>query len=311
MLRSFVAVLAIVFSITGCDAEVVPTTPPVTAPAPAATDGPPGMLHLTSEGMYDQHPLHLTYLTGGARIDGETIDEDIEVIVNRPMPPGSLQVHYNDLLCAGSVEIESNVETDVLFDFGVESCSISTTATHAPGSVAHRELPTTASVGAFLPFGVPSVFVVRSLDDPGAAPIAEVAVMGPPWEAAQVVVEPGRYELSVRIDGVTLAHDELDLERGEDRIVNLRVLPPDVPRDCGETAATLCEEAITAGYGRGLFLDGTTIVTSVTVRPTKYASCDGQVAPEFDVRFGLAKPAGESEVTVGRLPDGRLSACTY
>jgi hypothetical protein len=312
MSRSIVAGCLLALLVAACQSPVVPTgTPVVPTATPTATTAAQGMLHLTSDGRYDQFPIRLAYVVGGVRIEGETIDSDIEVIVNRPFPPGSVEVLFSDRACDGSVLIASNMETDALLDFGAEACSISTTDTHPAGSVKHRELPTTASVGALLPFGVPSVFLVRSLDTPGAAPAAEVAVDEAPWEAAQVVVQPGRYEVSVLVDDAVLARDVLDLERGEDRIVNLRVLPPSIPRDCGDTEIARCELAITAGYAGGLSIEGNTIASAVRVRPTRYRVCDMVLTPEFDVTFTLANPAGEIEVTVGSYPDGRLGACTY
>jgi hypothetical protein len=277
--RTVIASAALALVTAACGSPV-PSTPAASAEPTASA---PGQLHPIMEPAYDQAPLRLAYLVAGSRIEGETIDEDVEVIVNRPFPPGDIQVVYNDLVCNGSVAIVSNMEADALLDIEPDRCSVVTTDTHAPGAILHPELPHTASVGAFLPFGVPSVFVVRSLDTPGATPAAEVAVDDPPWEAEQVVVQPGRYEVSVLVDGVVLASDELDLERGEDRIVFLRVLPPDVPRDCGGLPEATCEPAITAAYAHGLFLQGDTTVSAVSVRTSEVMSCDMLITPEFDV----------------------------
>ena len=275
------------------------------------------MLHMTAEPAYDASRVELAYVVGTSRIDGESIDEDVEIIINREFPPGPVRVEKNGRLCDGMVEITSAMETDVLLDFGLgddgnEVCELFSKETHPLGSIRHPELPLTAAVGAFLPFGLESRFVVRSLDDPDAAPIAEITVNAPPYEAAQVTVQPGRYETSVIVDGVVIARDTIDLERGEDRIMVLRVLPPDVPRDCGETPKATCERVINAGYMWGLFPGGREVVTAVSVRPSQYMSCmQGVESPLYDVVFKVANPKGELDATVGRYANGRYTACTY
>jgi hypothetical protein len=284
---------------------------------PAPTAGAPGQLHMIAEPAYDYRRAELAYFIGNDRIAGESIDQDVEIIVNRPFPPGAIRVEKNGLLCDGVIQIESDVETDVLLDFGLgdaggEVCEVFTTETHPPGSIDHPELPLTAAVGSFLPFGLESVFVVRSLDDPDAPPIAEVTVNDPPYEAAQITVQPGRYETSVLVDGVVIARDTVDLERGEDRIMLLRVLPPDVPRDCGDTPTAICEAVVNAGYMWGLFPGGREFVTAVSVRPSEVMSCmAGIQSPLYDVAFQVANPASEMTATVGRYADGRYTACTY
>lgn len=308
---------ALVILVAACDGTV-PTSPPASpTPAPAATGGPAGMLHMTAEPGYDYRRAEIDYVVGGERIEGESIDQDVEIIVNRAFPPGSIQVIKNDIPCDGSIEITSGMETDVLLDFGQGDsgegvCELFTRETHPTGSIQHPELPLTSAVGAFLPFGMESVFVVRSLDAPEAAPIAEVTVDDPPYEAEQITVQPGRYETSVLIDGVVIARMTVDLERGEDRWMPLRVLPPDVPRDCGETPEAICRRVINAGYMWGLFPGGREYVTAATVRPSDVMSCGHSIeSPLYSVVYQMANPSGESDATVGRYPDGRYTACSY
>lgn len=319
---ALLAGLLFALSPAACDSPSVGTptasTPAASAPATAdPTAGASGRLHMIAEPGYDHRRVELAYFVGSNRIKGESIDEDVEIIVNREFPPGQVRVEKNGLLCDGVIEILSDVETDVLLDFalgdaGHEVCEVFTTETHPPGSIAHPELPLTAAVGAFLPFGMESVFVVRSLDDPDSPPIAEITVSDPPYEAAQIVVEPGRYETSVLVDGVVIARDTVDLERGEDRIMFLRVLPPDVPRDCGDTPETICELVVNAGYMWGLFPGGREVVTAVSVRPSQYMSCmQGIESPLYDLVFEVANPKGDLEATVGRYENGRYTACTY
>jgi hypothetical protein len=280
--------------------------------------GPAGLLHLTAQPAYGPERVELDYLLAdGTRIEGESIDEDVEIIVNRELPHGPLQVIKNGRVCHGVVDLPSAMELDVLLDFGLddtgeEVCELFPRATHPIGSIKHPELPLTSAVGAFLPFGMESVFVVRSLDNPDAPPMAEVTVNDPPYEAEQLTVPPGRYETSVLVDGVVIATDTIDLERGEDRIMLLRVLPPDVPRDCGDTPQAICERVVNAGYMWGLFPGGREVVTAVTVRPSQVMSCmAGVQSPLYDLVFEVAKPKGELTATVGRYEDGRYTACTY
>lgn len=309
VVRWILASSALGLPIAAC-VSPVPTasTPAATAEATASA---PGMLHLTMEPAYDQHRVRLAYVIGDTRIEGESVKQDVEVIVNRPFPAGTIQVVYDDRVCDGSVAIRSNMETDVVLALASDACAVSTTDTHPAGSIRHPELPTTASVGAFLPFGLPSAFVVRPVDAPAATPAAQEAVDGPPWEVEPIVVQPGRYEVSVLLDGVVLAREELDLERGESTFVNLRVLPAGLPRDCGEVAAAPCQSAIAEAYAWGLFLEGDTTVSAVGVRPTTYTGCNAPFTPEYTVTFVLANPKVEIAVTVGRGPDGHLGVCSY
>lgn len=317
---AFLASSILALVIAGCGSLVggQPTASTPVAPGPPTgaplTTGQPGRLHMIARPGYAASRVELAYMVGGSRVEGESIDQDVEIIVNRDFPPGELRVEKNGLLCDGAVEIVSNVETDVLLRFGSqpERCELFTTETHPPGSIDHPELPLTAAVGAYLPFGLSSVFVVRSLDDPEAPPVAEVTVDDPPYEAAQIVVQPGRYQVSVVVDGAVLAEDTVELERGENRIMLLRVLPPDVPRDCGNTPAATCERVIQAGYAWGLFPGGREYVTAVRVRPSEVSSCMHPIeGPLFDVTVELANPKGDSAATVGRLPNGRYDACSY
>ncbi len=263
---------------------------------------------------YDARRVELAYLVGNQRIDGESIDQDVEVIVNRPFAPGTVRIEKNGLVCEGSLEIVSGMETDVLLDVNAQpdQCEVFSRETHPTGSIKHPELPLASAVGAFLPFGIESVFVVRSLDDPDVPPIAEITVKDPPYEAAQITVQPGRYETSVLVDGVVIARDTVDLERGEDRIMLLRVLPPDVPRDCGELPKAICERVVNAGYMWGLFPGGREVVTAVSVRPSQYMSCmPGVESPLYDLVFEVSNPSGALDATVGRYANGRYTACTY
>ena len=273
---------------------------------------------MTAEPAYDYRRAEIAYVVAGMRIAGESIDQDVEIIIDRELPAGPVQVIKNDNPCDGAIEINSGMETDVLLDFGLgdsgeEVCEVFARQTHPTGSIRHPELPPTAAVGAFLPFGMESVFVVRSLDAaPDAPPIAEVTVKDPPYEAAQITVQPGRYETSVLVDGVVIARDTVDLERGEDRLMLLRVLPPDVPRDCGETPKATCERVVNAGYMWGLFPGGREIVTSVSVRPSQSMSCmAGVESPLYDLVFEVANPKGDLTATVGRYANGNYTACTY
>jgi hypothetical protein len=273
----------------------------------------PGALHLTMDPPY-AGLVRLDYVLGdGTRIPGDVTENGIDVIVNRSFQAGSIHVLYNEVLCDGAIEIVSAMESDVVLDLGGDDpgCRLVRPEIHPLGSVRHPELPLTARVSAELPFGVPSTFVLMSLDTPGASPVARVDVNKAPWEVNQIEVDPGGYELSVLVDGVRLGSLREHIPRGSDWVFSLRILPPYVPRDCGDIAADPCERAITTAYGRGLFLQGDTRVSSVAVRATRYMSCDSLVDPEFDVTFQLVRPKGEIEVTVGTQPNGRLTACTY
>lgn len=287
----------------------------VAVATPEPTAGPPGMLHLTMDPPYDCCDLQLRYLLeDGSTVKGEAIRGDIEVIVNRPFDPGAVRVVYNDVTCEGSVEIASGMESDVVMEIGAQPphCSLRAVETHPLGSIKHPDLPLTAHVGAFMPFGVSSIFVLQSLENPDAPPTATIKVDKPPWEAGRIEVTPGRYELSVVVDGVVLGSLRDDIVRGSDWIFPLRLLPRDVPRDCGDTPQAICERVINAGYMWGLFPNGREVVTAVSVRPSQYMSCmAGVESPLYDLVFKVANPKGEMDATVGRRENGRYVACTY
>ena len=272
------------------------------------------MLHLTMDPPYACCDLQLHYvLADGSTIKGESIRGDIDVIVNRPFAPGTVHVVYNDVTCEGSFEIASGQESDVVMDMGSDPrCRLWTTEWHPTGSIQHPELPLTAHVSAELPFGVASVFVLQSLDHPDAPPTATINVDAPPWEVGPIEITPGRYELSVLVDGVVLGSRREDLVRGSDWVFSLRILPRDVPRDCGDTPKATCERVINAGYMGGLFPNSREVVTAVSVRPSQYMSCmAGVESPLYDVVFELANPKGKTTATVGRYENGRYTACTY
>lgn len=311
-----VAAIAIAVAVGGLArlGLVGPTvTPGPTATPDAAAEGV-GLFHMTMDPAYDQLPLRLQYLVArGRQVVEYAFSADIAVIVNRSFIAGPLSIVYNDLRCDGSVMVVKDMEVDAVLEIGGDACSLVETGTHMPGAMQHPELPTTAVVGAVLPIGVPSTLVVRQLDSIDTTPVASVDVEVPPWEVVGIKVEPGRYEVSVLVDSIVLASEELDLERGEDVVVNLRVLPGDVPRACGDIDARDCEAAIAEAYADGLFTQPGEVVVSVSVRPSTYMSCSypPNVTPAFDVTFVLGNPAGDIEVTVGRTDGGKLIACSY
>lgn len=79
---------------------------------------------------------------------------------------------------------------------------------------------------------------------------------------------------------------------------------------CLGLARDVCEFAVERAEETGLSLQQGESVVSRTVRKTKVVMCDGILEPLFDVTFEIA-PSGMIVVTVGKLPDGRLFACTY
>ncbi|HET9851380.1 MAG TPA: hypothetical protein VFP56_02610 [Candidatus Limnocylindrales bacterium] len=310
--------LGLALALIGCGGDVpsmtaTPTSVPSVSVAPTA--GPPGQLHLTMKPPYDCCDLQLRYiLADESTVKGESIRGDIEVIVNRPFSPGVVQVVYNDVTCEGSVEIAPDQESDVVMDLGRDPrCRLLTTETHPLGSIQHPDQPLTAHVGADLPLGLASVFVLQSLDTPEAPPTARIAVEKAPWEVRHIKIEPGRYELSVLENGVVLGSLREDLVRGSDWIFNLRFLPRNVTRDCGDIVKATCERVAGAAYAWGLFpSDQAQYVTVVRVRPSAVESCMAPIeAPLYDVTFEMANPKGAAEATVGRLPNGRYDACSY
>ena len=85
---------------------------------------------------------------------------------------------------------------------------------------------------------------------------------------------------------------------------------PSASRDCDGFADQVCEAAGTAALSAIFPAPGQHVV-AWHVRPTTTKVCDGVVKPKFDVVFELEDPVAVITVTVGELPDGRLSACSY
>lgn len=79
---------------------------------------------------------------------------------------------------------------------------------------------------------------------------------------------------------------------------------------CIDIARDVCEFVAARADETGLSLQPGERVVRRTVRKTAVRMCDGVLQPLYDVTFDVA-PAGRVVVTVGKLPDGRLFACTY
>lgn len=79
---------------------------------------------------------------------------------------------------------------------------------------------------------------------------------------------------------------------------------------CIGLARDVCVFAAKRAEETGLSLQPGESVVSRTVRKTRIVMCDGILEPLFDVTFEIA-PSGTIVVTLGKLPDGRLFACTY
>jgi hypothetical protein len=62
---------------------------------------------------------------------------------------------------------------------------------------------------------------------------------------------------------------------------------------------------------QSLLLKAGQTVATWNVRPTAVAICPDGATPVVDVSFQLKNPAAVVVITVGRLRDGRLAACTY
>jgi hypothetical protein len=60
----------------------------------------------------------------------------------------------------------------------------------------------------------------------------------------------------------------------------------------------------------GLSLEPGESVIRRVVEKTRVRMCDGILDPLYDVTFDI-QPSGRIVLTVGRMPDGRLFACTY
>lgn len=267
-----------------------------------------GALHLTTDPDNDPHdPLQLRYLDMDGVLVGErdSVDAETRVSLDRTLPVGRIQVVANDQACAGIVEIQAEVEIDAVLAVSDGTCTITIANTHAQGAIAHPE-PRTA-LGAFVVLD--SVLVVRPLDPGNAiAPIRRPADANA--EVLEFEVPPGRYELSVLVNGEVLTTKEIDLKRGQDFYYNLRVLAANVPRVCGEIPRAQCEAAVTEAYASGLFPPPSPAnLTSVRVRPSRYLPC--YEAPAFDVLFDVRGEPGPIEVTVATTSRGILAVCTY
>jgi len=162
------------------------------------------------------------------------------------------------------------------------------------------------ALGAFVMLD--SFLVVRPLD-PGNAiePIRKPADANA--EVLDFEVAPGRYELSVLVNGAVLSTKKIDLKRGQGYYYNLRVVAANVPRVCGEIPRVQCEAALTEAYASGLFPPPSSAnLTSVRVRPSRFLPC--YEAPGFDVLFDVRGKAQPIEVTVATIPRG-FGVCTY
>jgi hypothetical protein len=304
LFRSVFAAAALAFLAAGCAAPVV--SPPAPTETPAAPGS--GTLHLTTVPDYDPHdPLELRYVdpTGMVLSEADSFDAETTVFLDRTLPAGPVRVIANGKACAGIIPIEANTEVDAVLSVPDSGCAISVSGSHAPGAIVHPE-PRTA-LGAFVVLG--SVLLVKPLD-PGNAiePIRK-----PADERAEVVdfaVPPGRYELSVLVDGAVLTMMEVDLKRGQAFYYNLRVLAANVPRVCGAVPRAQCEAAVTEAYARGLFPPPSSAnLASVLVRPSTSSGCYDP--PVFDVLFDVRGEPQPVEVTVATTRTGKLAVCTY
>jgi len=298
---------------------VVPTLAPTptTGVAPAPTTAPTiagtGMLHLTTGPDYDHHdPLQLRYVLadGQPAADGDAFESETIVYVDRQLPAGPIRVLANDTECTGPLAIEANVEVDVVLAVDNGACTISLVTSHAPGAIVHPE-PRTA-IGALIE--VDSILVVKPLD-PGSSTAELQLPASDRGEVLGIELTPGRYELSVLVDGAVHTTKEFDVKRGTDFVYNLRVLAPDVPRECGDITETECEAAVAEAYAWGYFLESGHRVTSVTVRDSPYTGgCQPYDPPALQVEFVVLQVGGASstvQVTLGRRPAGTFFVCTY
>lgn len=268
-----------------------------------------GMLHLTAKDNWSPNdaPLDIRFLfpDGTIAAGPDSLAAQTSVSLDLPLPVGSLRLVMGAETCTGTLEVEAGVELDAVIEYPNPECRITIAATHPIGSIQHAE-PFTG-IGVFVP--VDSTLVIRPIDAPGqAGEIRKPADNR--GEVEPVQVQPGRYELVVFVDGVQLNSMTIDIGRGQAYYYNLRILPPDVPRDCGEYAEAECEAIITEAYASGLFLESGQRARSVQVRPTKYGGCDSNLDNKWDVTFDIA-PVGPVEVTVGVHKNGSLHVCTY
>lgn len=275
----------------------------------AATQAPvsQGSLHLTTGPDYSAHdPLQLRYIDADGVVvsDADSFEAETTIFLDRILPVGRIRVVANDKVCDGIVGIQAAIEIDVVLSVSDATCTIAIADAHPQGAITHPE-PRTA-LGAFVVPG--SVLLVRPLD-PGNAiePIRK-----PADERAEVFdfeVPPGRYELSVVIDGGVLTTMEINLKRGQDFYYNLRVVAANVPRVCGEIPREQCEAALTEAYASGLFPPPSSAnLMSVRVRPSRFLPC--YEAPAFDVSFDVRGEPQPIEVTVATIPRG-FGVCTY
>lgn len=320
LLMPALSALALALVVTACGGPGAPSSAlrETGAPAPVATPTPTlvgsGMLHLTTAPDYDPHdPLELRYILADGQIAPEIDSFGSETIIflDRQLPAGPVRVLANDLDCSGTIPIEANLEIDAVLAVDNGICTVSVADSHALGSIVHAE-PRTA-LGALI--AVDSILVVEPLD-PGNAMADLHLPADDRGEVLGIELKPGRYELTVRVDGAVLTTRELDVKRGTDFVHNLRVLAPDVPRDCGEITAAECEAAVAESYAWGYFLEAGQRVTSVRVRPSRYTGgCEPSEPPALDVEFDIHDEAGgesrSAEVTLGRTPVGNLFVCTY
>lgn len=302
-LATFVAVVA-----CGTTPPSAPPTPPGPSPTPQPrADIAPGALHLTGIKDFLPHsPLTLTYLASDNLVAAgpDFLLSETSISLDRPLPAGDIRVVANKEVCLGALTIASGMEVDA--EYGeFDGCRVNVIDTHPIGSIAHPQ-PHTA-INAMLP--VDAELVVRSLDP--LNPMADIRLpSGPRGEIEDVAVKPGRYELFALVGGEVLTSKVVDVKRGQRWVHNLRVLSPDVPRDCGTVNATDCEAAIAEAYAWGLFIESGQDLRSVEVRHTKYGACDGNLDNRWDLTFEV-RPVGNIEVTVGVLKHGGLAVCTY
>lgn len=80
--------------------------------------------------------------------------------------------------------------------------------------------------------------------------------------------------------------------------------------DCGGLTDFLCDAVWAAATGNGVDPKLLPRIVGWRVRPTAVRTCDGVLAPKFDVTLALDS-GRDVTVTVGQYPDGRLAACTY
>ena len=83
-----------------------------------------------------------------------------------------------------------------------------------------------------------------------------------------------------------------------------------LPGDCGDIDASLCEVALATAVGLGFPQRQWGLITGWTVRPTAPRVCHG-VTQRFDVVFDLEGEPPTHTVIVGQYPNGAWDACTY